>query len=342
MAKAVSNKLYFSLRPLKKYGRTFNFIFGGRGTGKTFNSIKEEYEDGDHFIYMRRTQNEVDLLASDAVDASLNPFKSLNVKLGTTLDMYRINKNIFGITDDLKESKRNIGYVLGLSTVANIRGFDASDISDLLFDEFIPQKNVRLFKDEGGAFLNAYETINRNREFDGSPPVRCYLMTNSNTISHPLLEDLGLMRILERMERKGQNFIDLPEKDCTITRIKNREFEEKKKKTALYRLTQGTKFYDMAINNEFAYDDFSQVSSRSLKEYRPICSIGKICIYKHKSRCEYYASAHMIKCNSYTESDQDIRRFYIDIGRELYGAYVNNQLVFESYGIKQKLVEIIT
>lgn len=144
------------------------------------------------------------------------------------------------------------------------------------------------------------------------------------------------------MERKGQNFIDLPEKDCTITRIKNREFEEKKKKTALYRLTQGTKFYDMAINNEFAYDDFSQVSSRSLKEYRPICSIGKICIYKHKSRCEYYASAHMIKCNPYTESDQDIRRFYIDIGRELYGAYVNNQLVFESYGIKQKLVEIIT
>ena len=56
--------LWFSARAIKKVGRAFNFIFGGRGTGKTFNTIYEDYEDKVKFIFMRRTQTEMDLLAS--------------------------------------------------------------------------------------------------------------------------------------------------------------------------------------------------------------------------------------------------------------------------------------
>lgn len=337
------SSIWFSARPIKKVGRAFNFILGGRGTGKTFSTISEQWEDNEKFILMRRTQTEVDLLASNVVDASLSPFKSINKVKGSELDMFRINKNIYGIRDGFDEEEaKPFGYVLALSTVSSIRGFDASDIPTLIFDEFIPQKNVKLIKDEGGAFLNAYETINRNREFNGEEPLKCYLLSNSNNVSHPLLSDLGLTTVLERMISKGQTFVDLPKRNTTITMIQNKDFREKKANTALYQLTKGTDFYSMALDNDFAYDDFSLVRAVDIKAYQPYCSWGDIMIYKHKAERIYYASALLRKTrHNYADTDSETVRFYQDYGRFLYGLFVDHRLYFESYAIKKKLLEVI-
>ena len=335
--------LWFSARPIKKVGRAFNFIFGGRGTGKTFNTIYEDYEDKVKFIFMRRTQTEMDLLASADSALSLSPFKSINDAKGSEIDMFRINKNVYGIRDGFDpDTATPIGYALALSTVSSIRGFDASDIEDLIFDEFIPQKNVKLMKDEGGAFLNAYETINRNREFMGRDPLRVFLLSNSNNISHPLLTDLGLSNVIERMMNKGQTFVDLPKRNTTITMIRNDEFREKKANTALYQLTKGTDFYAMSLDNDFAYDDFSLVRSVDIKSYIPYCSWGNIMIYKHKAERIYYASAFMRKTrHHYDDTDSETVRFYQDYGRILYGFFVDHRLYFESYSIKKRLMEVI-
>ena len=339
----MAKKIWFSLRPIKKVGRAFNFVFGGRGTGKTFNAIYEQYEDNEKFVFMRRTQTEVDLLASTTGAVSLSPFKSINRVKGTEMDIFRINKNVYGIRDSFDEDVANhIGYVLALSTISSLRGFDASDVKDLIFDEFIPQKNVKLMKDEGGAFLNAYETINRNREFNGEPPLHAYLLSNSNNVSHPLMEDLGLTPIVERMLKKKQAFVDLPKRNCTITMIHNENFREKKANTALYQLTKGTDFYAMSLDNEFAYDDFSSVRSVELKAYTPYCSWGNIMIYKHKSERLFYASDLMRKTrHAYEDTDVGPLNLYQYYGRQLSGRWIDHRLLFENYSIKRRLLEVI-
>lgn len=333
-------ELYFSLRPIKKIGRTFNFIFGGRGTGKTFNSIWEEYEDGLCFNYMRRKQTEVDLLGTNTVDISLNPFEQINIKKGTQLFMKKLNKQVWGVYDDY-ENPIHKGYVMAMSTVGNIRGFSGDKIQDILYDEFIPQKNDRAMKDESGMFFNAYETINRNREFEGLPPVRCYIMTNSNVLNHPLLADLDLIPKIERMKKKGTTFVDLPQRDCTITMIDNMEFKEKKKKTALYKLTKGTKYYDMAIENDFAYEDFSNIKSMPLKEFVPECAIKGITVYRHKSNSLYYVSAHYQKCTTFADTEQDYLLFQTYYMRPLYLEFQSGNIFFENYVVKTIFREVI-
>lgn len=333
--------LYFTLRPLKKVGRTFNFIFGGRGTGKTFNSIYEDYEDRNIFVYARRKQTEIDLLGSNNMSLSMNPFEQINLKKGTEMSVEKLNKNIWGVFDGYEDNKRHIGYMMAMTTIGNIRGFSGDIIQDILYDEFIPQKNDKAVKDESGMFFNAYETINRNRELDGLPPVRCYLMTNSNVLKHPLLEDLNLIPKIERMQKKKQTFIDLPDRDCTITMIDNAEFKEKKKKTALYKLTQGTKYYEMAIENSFAYEDFSNIKSLALQEFTPVCAISGITIYKHKSESFYYVSPHYQKCETFKDTQQDRIRFTTYYSRPLYLEYEHNNVFFENYVVKTIFLEVI-
>jgi hypothetical protein len=47
---------------------------------------------------------------------------------------------------DAEEMPHPIGYTCALSTLSNMRGFDASDIQLLICDEFIPEKHERLLK----------------------------------------------------------------------------------------------------------------------------------------------------------------------------------------------------
>ena len=67
---------------------------------------------------------------------------------------------------------------MALSTFGNLRGVDFSDVDMIFFDEFVPQKNARPIKAEAEAFFNLYETVNRNRELDGRPPVRVLMLSN--------------------------------------------------------------------------------------------------------------------------------------------------------------------
>lgn len=335
---------YFSKRPIDKVGRTFNFIIGGRGVGKTFSTIWECLMDGEKFIYMRRTQSEVELISSNGDDVSLSPFAKINKKKGTTMEMNRVNKNVWAVDTGDEENKQNVGIVLSLSTVASIRGFDADDYDALIFDEFIPEKHVKKIgkgEAEGEAFLNAYETLNRDREFQGRKPLRCYLLSNSNNINHPLLSMLGVVNVLERMRNRGQHFVDLPNFDMTITLYDDADFREEKAKTALYKLTRGTKFFDMSIDNDFAYNDFTGIESKNLKEYKPLCAIHGLYIYVHKSSGDYYVSAHRHNVETFGDGENEVHRFYMQYGRKLYGAYVMGALFFENYQVKEKILEMI-
>ena len=335
--------MYVDIRDIINKGRVFNFIIASRGIGKTYGSLKYCYERyieaGEKFIYLRRTQTEIDLLLSGKQDLGMNPFKKLNQNEDYDITLGKINKQIGGIYAG--EDKKGIGYMLAVSTVSNIRGFDASDCATIVYDEFIPQTNVKKMKDESGAFFNAYETINRNREFDGEKPVLCLILSNSNNLAHPILMETGLINYIEKMTVKGQTFCNIPDKNCTITLFQNEDFYIQKKQTALYQFTKGTHFSDMALDNKFTYNDFSQIASKNISEYNPLCVIKGVCIYRHKSKNEYYASRHIKQCEVFQDTEQGELLFMHKYARRLYGAFVDERIFFETFYIKQILTELL-
>lgn len=324
---------YIDIAKILSLGLPFNFIVGGRATGKTYTSLQTAIEDEKKFIYMRRTQSQCDLINKP----DFSPFKSLNRDHGWRIGTESLSKYNAGFYHQVEQEDRTvsagspIGYTCALSTISNMRGFDASDVTLLVYDEFIPEKHERPIKNEGSAFLNAYETINRNRELTGKSPLQVLCLANANDLANPIFMELHLVRKAEQMRRKKQEVYIDKEKGVGMFILDRSPISQQKKTTALYRLTNGSNFERMSLNNDFSGEDVGRISSRPLQEYKPVVSIGEITVYSHKSNRSYYVSTHKTGSPpTFGSGDAERARF-----RRMYGwlwdEYMENNIEFEEY-----------
>ena len=188
---------YVNIRGIIELGLPFNFVVGGRGTGKTYTALKTVKEDAIKFFFMRRTQAQADLINKP----EFSPFKALNSDEGwevITKAVSKYNAAFYNGVENLPQGEP-IGYTGALSTMSNVRGFDAQEVKILIYDEFIPERHERPIKNEGSALLNAYETINRNRELKGHPPLQLLCLANANDLSNPIFLELGLVKKAEQI-----------------------------------------------------------------------------------------------------------------------------------------------
>lgn len=353
----MGNDLFIDVFSYRDKDYPFQLFIGGRGTGKTYSALRGCLKLGDHpiegkFLWMRRTQNISDMLLDAAGAEGISDVKQINSDFGTNYGFTKINDNINGIyLRELDPDKKKyiyqgepVGYGVSLNTMANIRGVNFSDCSDWVYDEFVPERHVRKIRDEGGAWLQAVETINRNREFFGAPPVYVWLLSNADDIYNPIFVKLGIVNIAEKMKAAGKiHYYDKKRGLALHILPPSDEFKKKKADTALYKLTAGTDFFDMALNNEFAYNDFSLIAHRNLKGFIPMCSVDSAYIYKKKGDSEIYITYAEARTPEHYNSKlkQDEIRFRREVGVLLHPYYVNNKIVFESYELKEKLLSLI-
>ena len=315
---------YINIRGIVREGYPFNFIVGGRGTGKTYTALKTAYEDRQLFMLMRRTQSQADLISKP----EFSVFKPLNRDMEIDVRVERISKynSAFYVEDPLR---RDIGYTCALSTISSMRGFDASDISLLIYDEFIPEPHERPIKHEGDALFNAYETMNRNRELFGDAPIQMLCLANANYIDNPVFESLHLIRIADKMQRGNQERWTDDKRGIQLIMLQHSPISTQKTGTVLYNLTAGSDFARMALKNSFN-ESGQHVQPQPLQEYRPVCCIGELYIYKHKNRDVLYATTHCtgVFHNSYTVSDSD-RAYYRRKHSTHWFLYVSGKILFE-------------
>lgn len=314
------------------------FVIGARGTGKTYGALKYALESGTPFVFMRRTQTQVDLIKNDA----FNPFKAVD----PDIMVKNINKNLSGIyrgefdseTQKLVPVGAPLGYMLALTTVSNIRGFDASMIELIIYDEFIGEKHERAINGEGNAVLNAYETINRNRELMGKDPVKMLLLANSNDLVNAVFVDLKLVKIAEKLQKSHNNIYQDFNRGLTIIMVKESPISQKKKQTALYKLVGDGDFSAMSLDNRFIEDIGDNIKAMPLNEYRPVVFVGELAIYEHKARKEYYITDH----KSGAAEDIDVSDIGLARFRKSYYyiwlMYLQRKVIFESY-MHQKIFE---
>lgn len=325
---------------MRKLKRPFNFSIGGRGTGKSLgNLVAESIEEQRCFLYMRRTQTELDTIINDKTGKA-NPFKSINLETGLDFCLKRINKQLAGIY--VKDLQYCIGYAAALSTFANMRSIELPEVESWVYDEFIPEKHKQKIKGEADAFLNIYETIARNRELFGKEPLYVYLLSNSNSLASPILFELALMPYYEKMAQKHIEFMDITDRGVCLELYENEEFKEKKSQTALYKLTKGTRFAEMALNNSFAYDNLQGIVSRSLREYNPIVSFERFGIFQHKSNGMWYISKVYNKSVPHFIRDEvSLRQFRLNYGRWLEAMILENKVEYEDYECKYIILDIL-
>lgn len=325
---------YLDARAILHLGITFNFIIGARGVGKTFGFLDVAQADGIPFMLMRRQQSQTDIINRP----DFSPFKAICEKRHINITTESAGKySARFIKDD-----QVIGYTCALSTISNMRGFDASDVKLLLYDEFVPEVHDRPIKEEGKAFLNAIETIGRNRELDDEKPLQVVCMANAFNIANPIFLELGLVGIAERMKLKGQEIYINRERSLSIIMPKSDKIIGRKKHTALYKLTDQSSFSDMALKNDFIYNPSDNVEPQVIKEFKPMVTVGEITIYKHKSQRAYYVSEHRSgNPPTYKTDEIELKRYLKQYGYILNRAYINNNVKFENI-LTKSLFELYT
>ena len=86
----------------------------------------------------------------------------------------------------------------------------------------------------------------------------------------------------------------------------------------------------MSLKNEFYNADYYGIKTRNIKEYVPICTVGEITIYEHKSKQLFYITEHSSGSpENYNVTSRDIRAFrrnYI----WLYEMYLERAVDFEN------------
>lgn len=334
---------YVNIKGILKTGYPFIFMWGGRGTGKTYGILKHAVESGEKFIYMRTRQNQADMIRTP----EFNPFKQYNEDSGRRITPYPINKlysAFYDTTFDEKEKKwkmdgEPLGYTASLATISNLRGFGAADVKLLFYDEFIPEKTETPLRNALSALLNGYETINRNRELTGEEPLQMICASNSENANCDIFAKLGLIKKVTDMHKTGQEYSMLQDRGILLINLVNSPISKEKSQTAVYRMVgTDSDFYKMSIQNDFYAEDYSDIKSMPISEYNPVVQVGEITVYEHKHRNDLYITQHNqgSPLDTYTTSTRDLsafRRKYIWVWSE----YLNGNVKFSDVESKYLL-----
>lgn len=341
---------YIDIPSIRKYMKKnrlpFCWMWAGRGTGKTYGVLKHELDTNEKFMFVRRTDKQIKLI----MNPQFMPFKALNIQEGTNIQPKSIGAGMYGFfhcTNDEESGKLiyhdpMIAPAAAISTVGNIRGFSGDDLQLMFYDEFIPIKGERPIRNEAGNLFDLYETINRNRELRGMEPLYFIGASNSNNPDNPYFTELGVLNKALKMGMSKQN-------ECYINKkagfmmlcINDSPISEEKRDTALYRLTSGSDYEKMALDNEFVNIDTANIQPQNLQHYNPVVAIGGICVYKSKTGRRYYVSEH-IKGNPerFSTTEINLLRFQRKYDY-LRSAYYSDQITFENH-LTERLFTVYT
>lgn len=298
----------------------FIMVVGARGVGKTYGLFKKAVQEKRPFIYLRRLRTQLDLCCS----IEGNPFNKINSDLNMSI---RPKSNSSGVV--FSDDNNLVALGVALSTVANVRGFDYSQFDLIVFDEAIASEGERPISHEFNVFLNFYETVNRNRELAGLPPVQAVLLGNANRLTNPYFSGWHFMKTALNMIKGRQMVWKSGDGSRLMIMLCDSVISNKKKQTALYK-NASKDFITMAIDNAFRTDG-TNIRSMPIREFNHIVSIGDIGIYRHKSERKYYVSFLTNNDNTYESYGMGLKMFQQDFYNLRVCYLVNKIVYFENY-----------
>lgn len=237
--KKEKQSMFWDINKSLSYNCLFNFIVGNRGGGKTYGAKKYcidrflKYEE--EFVYLRRYKEEIKNIKNFFDDIEgVYPDHKFKVR----------GRDI--LIDDYVA-----GHVVTLSTAKISKSVSYSNVSTIVFDEFILDKGYyHYLPDEVTYFLDLYETIARMRD-----NVKVFFLSNALTITNPYFLYFNIkIPYNKNISHKG---------DILIEMVQNKAYIDAKKNTRFGKMIEGTAYGNYAINNEFFRDDKTFVEKKT-------------------------------------------------------------------------------
>lgn len=343
-----SDGYYHLLKDIEKYpDASIYVISSGRGPGKTYSALWGAYRTGRTIAYIKRCKRDVDLILEqideDGIRFDASPYSPIIRDKGIKIKSMKIDDGIgafYNVDDDGNATgAAPFCYVLALSAVKDIKGFELSACDWIIFDEYIPLPGEAVKQSEGESLLSIVRTIGRDRIMRGKDPTKLILLSNTDEISCPITNALELVDILAEMiaEKTLERYIE--SRKIYVHLIGPDEFEVNKAylNDPLYLAMQGTAWAEKAYLGEFASNDFSCIKKQSLKNsrclYKLIHKRKNIYIYINTVSGTFYATSipgkYLKEYNLAREVEQ--KSFYLDHGIDLRLKAIQGKFFFQKY-----------
>lgn len=328
-------KYYNVFDDLKAYPDAWLYVVTSmRGPGKTYSFFNGCLEKGIKFLYLKRTQIDIELLSSP----HFNPLSPINRDRKTNYMFERIYDGISGIyrgDEDGNAAGECLGYAMSLSSIHKYKGFDLSEVDYMCLDEFIPQLSERVNHSEGNLLLDLYLTVNRDREARGRPALKLILFANATELYCPITDTLQIVDDLSEMNAKNVEFRYDEERKILLHRI---QFSASANEdSAIYNAMKKTKWAKMAFEGEFSYNDFSRVKKIPLKNMVCFCSViyndRAYYIYRHRENGLFYMCRAKggVDDEYNLDIEADRRRFYLTYALTLRNEISDGNMFFSDY-----------
>lgn len=334
-----------------KYNSAWCFIIiGGRKRGKTYSVLKDCYLNERKFTFVKRTNNDVDLICGcgikGEIDVDLSPFKPINRDLNINVKAKKLFDGVgaFFICDNENNIQgQPIGYILSLNAVSKMKGIGIDECDWMIFDEFIPQPWDKVNRKEGEQILDLYVTQNRDREHRGLQEVKLIALANSTSINNKLMDVLELTDVVADMTTNEKEVFYDENRFIFIHLLSNSDdFYKNESNTKIFNAMNGTKWHNVVFENSFAYDDFSSVQFKSIKGFKCMIKI----IHKNNEYYVYQKNNLYYMCESKGKTnlcydfnkENDQKRFYFDYQTKLKNATIENNMFFSKFSMYDLII----
>ena len=360
MVTNMDSSIFYNVWDEYEEGYPFYIMIGGRRMGKTYSALEGLIDKKEDFIFMRRTKDQMDSITDSPKGEGLNPFQYLNKdrdwKYGFTRQTAKVSRIHWREQDEdgiWHAEGRPLGYGLSLSTIATIKGISAESCNYMVYDEFIKEPHEKPIKAEAQAFFSAYDTLCSAREIAGQKPIICFLLANSTDIYNPILQELGIVPDAEKLSlvldgEKGKHpkgvVKKFPERGLKLCILEmSEQLRAARARSAIMRLTAGTKYNEMALNNNFSYNDMALCGHKPIKGWRPVCQIDNCWMYAKKGSPElYFCYARGSVTEHFNlELLHDQIEFKRSYGMMIADRFPKGAVYFESYELKAKILTTI-
>lgn len=245
----IDESLYWSPHDILTRNAMFNYIIGGRGTGKTFGSLrhgaKKFLRCGKEFIYIRRYDTDLKKKDRLMVDVS-KKFPRYEFQVEGQKIQVRKSK-----LDD-KRRWLTMGYVVALSGADSDKSVPFNSVELMIYDEFIKTKGMQQYiRNEPELLLDYYNTVDR---YDDRVRLLCLANAVSIVNPHFVYHNLAPRNVGISMWKDGT---------IAVERLCEQAFVEQVNQTRFGKLVKGTAYYDYAVGNEFTDDTQDFIARKS-------------------------------------------------------------------------------
>lgn len=317
-------------------------VYSRRGPGKTYGYLDGVRTRHVEHLYMKRTNDDVDLLTSgNKYGFDPSPYAPINRDKGCNVHAVKIREGLgafHNMDDDYNPIGAPLGYALSLNATSKFKGFDFSNCDFMCLDEFLPLPGTIVKQSEGETLLDMYMTVSRDRQKRGKEALKLILFANAEDVSSPVTDTLEIVDPIMEMNARHQNYLYDEMRGIMIHHVNEIPLTSEEQ-TGIFKAMEGTAWHAKSFGGEFAKNDYTLVTQRSIKCFKPFIHLKHkthdFYIYVNHGTGMYYMTTKKAKAlldydlNRETEQKQ----FYIERMVLLRSALLADRFEFEKYSM---------